>query len=46
MSDIFSTEDDGTPLTPDERRGLIPSYISTRAELNSEEQKNITKAEL
>ena len=46
MSDIFSTEDNGTPLTPDERRGLIPSYISTRAELNSEEQKNITKAEL
>lgn len=46
MSDIFATEDDSTPLTVDERRGLKPSYISTRAELNSEEQRNITKAQL
>lgn len=39
MSDIFATEEDRTPLTADERRGLRPSYISTRAELNVEEQK-------
>lgn len=46
MTDLFFTEDGGTPLSPDEKRGLIPAYISTRGELNSEEQKNITKAEV
>lgn len=47
MSDIFGGEDDGnTPLTPDEKMGLIPSYISTRGELNREEQRNITQGEI
>ncbi len=46
MSDIFNDPEDATPLTPEERRGLIPSYISTRAELNREEQNNILEAEI
>lgn len=44
--DIFSADEDSTPLTPDEKRGLIPSYVSTRAELNREEQNNIKKAQI
>lgn len=30
-----------TPLTPDERDGLIPDFISTHGELNELEQRNI-----
>ena len=44
MSDIFNEPEDATPLSPEDKRGLIPSYISTRAELNREEQRNILKA--
>jgi Fic-DOC domain mobile mystery protein B len=33
-----------TPLTPDEREGLIPEYISTHGELNELEHKNIQDA--
>lgn len=45
MSDIFSSDDDTTPLTPEERRGLIPDYIATRRELDELEQANILKGE-
>ena len=40
MSDpLFDAEDDAaTPLTPDERAQLIPTYITTRAQLNEAEQ--------
>ena len=42
-------DDDGddatTPLTPDEKKGLIPSYITLRRELNEAEQLGITAAE-
>lgn len=34
-----------TPLSEEERRGLIPSYITLRAELNEAEQANILEAE-
>lgn len=46
MSDpLFEGDDDAnTPLTAEEREQLIPSYISTRAELNEAEQVNITRA--
>jgi Fic-DOC domain mobile mystery protein B len=44
MSDMFVEPDDATPLSPEDKRGLIPSYISTRAELNREEQRNILEA--
>ncbi len=43
---IFDGDDEGnTPLTPEEREGLRPSWIATRAELNRAEFDNITKAE-
>ncbi|WP_332767588.1 mobile mystery protein B [Phenylobacterium sp.] len=34
-----------TPLTPAEREGLIPTYITNRAELNEAEQLNILEAD-
>lgn len=43
---IFDEPDDATPLSEEEKQGLIPSYISTRAELNQAEQRNIIKAEI
>jgi len=33
-----------TPLTPEEREGLIPSHITLRSELNELEQQNILEA--
>ena len=46
MSDPLLPEDDGqTPLSDEEREGLIPSYITLRAELNEAEQANILEAE-
>lgn len=47
MSDpLFDDEDDAaTPLSPDEKSGLIPSYITLRRELNEAEQLGIIAAE-
>lgn len=48
MSDpLFDDDGDdaSTPLTPDEKSGLIPSYITLRRELNEAEQLGITAAE-
>lgn len=47
MSDpLFDPGDDAaTPLAPDERRQLIPTYITTRAQLNEAEQIGITGAD-
>jgi len=43
---LFDAEDEAaTPLDPDEREGLIPSYISLRRELNEAEAMNIAEAE-
>jgi len=36
--------DGSTPLDPDEREGLIPTYIATRDDLNAAEQANIASA--
>lgn len=38
-------DDAATPLTADERDGLIPAYITLRRELNEAEQTNIVEAE-
>lgn len=38
-------QDAATPLTPVEREGLIPTYITNRAELNEAEQLNILEAD-
>ena len=46
MSDpLFDQDDAATPLAPEEREGLIPSYITLRRELNEAEQANILEAE-
>jgi Fic-DOC domain mobile mystery protein B len=46
MSDLFDERGDGpTPLSAEEREGLIPSYITTRSELNEAEQANILEAQ-
>ena len=47
MSDpLFDADDDAnTPLTPEEREKLIPSYITLRRELNEVEQVNIAQAD-
>ncbi len=42
---LFDQDDAATPLTPEEREGLIPSYITLRHELNEAEQANILEAE-
>ncbi|MCU0989710.1 MAG: mobile mystery protein B [Xanthomonadales bacterium] len=45
MTDPVPEQDDAnTPLTPEERDGLIPSYITLRSELNAAEQANILEA--
>lgn len=43
--DLFHEDDANTPLTHEERLGLIPSYITLRSELNEVEQINITEGE-
>lgn len=42
---LFNYDKDATPLTEEERRQLLPSYITLRAELNEAEQRNILEAE-
>ncbi len=41
MSWLYDQPEDATPLTPDEREGLIPSHVTLRRELNELEQQNI-----
>ena len=41
MADIFAGPDGSTPLSPQDRRGLRQSWISTRDDLNAAEQANI-----
>ena len=45
MTGLFEEPDDATPLTPEEREGLIPSHVTLRSELNELEQQNIIEAE-
>lgn len=47
MTDPLEEEQDdaSTPLTAEEREGLIPSFITLRHELNEAEQSNILAAE-
>lgn len=45
MDPLFDQDDAATPLSPDERQGLIPSYITLRRELNEAEQASILEAE-
>ena len=46
MTDPLAEQDDSsTPLSTEEREGLIPSYIALRGELNEAEQANILEAD-
>ena len=46
MSDpLFEQDDAATPLSEEEKDGLLPSYITLRGELNEAEQANILEAE-
>ena len=42
---LFEQDDAATPLSEEEKEGLIPSYIALRGELNEAEQANILEAE-
>jgi Fic-DOC domain mobile mystery protein B len=43
---LFESDDEAnTPLTTEEREGIIPSYITLRHELNEAEQTNISDAQ-
>lgn len=47
MTDLLDDEPEGaTPLTPEEREGLIPAQVMLRRELNELEQENILDANL
>jgi Fic-DOC domain mobile mystery protein B len=45
MSGPLSEPENATPLTPEEREGLIPSHVTLRSELNALEQQNILEAD-
>jgi Fic-DOC domain mobile mystery protein B len=45
MIGIFDATKNATPLSPEERDGLVPTYITLRSELNELEQKNIAQAD-
>ncbi|HEY4404834.1 MAG TPA: mobile mystery protein B [Xanthobacteraceae bacterium] len=45
MTDPFEADDAATPLTPEERDGLIPTHVTLRSELNELEQQNILEAD-
>ena len=45
MSGPHDEPNDATPLTPEERDGLIPSHVTLRRELNELEQQNILEAD-
>jgi len=44
VSGLHKQPDDATPLTSEERAGLIPSHVALRSELNELEQQNIVEA--
>ncbi|PDT04336.1 cell filamentation protein Fic [Rhizobium chutanense] len=43
MTDLFQEPKDATPLEPQEREGLLQSWITHRNDLNEAEQENIVK---
>jgi Fic-DOC domain mobile mystery protein B len=47
VTNLHDDEPEGaTPLTPEEREGLIPAHVTLRRELNELEQQNILEASL
>jgi Fic-DOC domain mobile mystery protein B len=45
MTGLLDEEKGATPLTPEEREGLIPSHVTLHSELNELEQQNILEAD-
>jgi len=45
MIGLFDATEGATPLSPEARKGLIPTHVTLRSELNELEQKNIGKAD-
>jgi Fic-DOC domain mobile mystery protein B len=43
--ELLGADDHATPLTPEERKELIPTHVTLRSELNELEQKNIGSAD-
>jgi Fic-DOC domain mobile mystery protein B len=43
VTDLFHEPDDATPLAPEERDGLLQTWITHRRDLNEAEQENILK---
>jgi len=43
VTDLFQEPDDATPLEPEEREGLLQTWITHRSDLNEAEQENIVK---
>ena len=41
MTDLFPEPDNSTPLAPEEREGLLQSWVTHRRDLNEAEQQNI-----
>jgi hypothetical protein len=41
MTGPFAADGDATPLTPEERNGLIPTHVTLSRELDELEQQNI-----
>jgi Fic-DOC domain mobile mystery protein B len=41
VTDLFQEPDDATPLEPEEREGILQSWITHRRDLNEAEQENI-----
>jgi Fic-DOC domain mobile mystery protein B len=41
----FDADNEATPLTVEERNGLIPTHVTLRSELNELEQQNISEAD-
>ncbi len=41
MTDLFTEPRGGTPLEPEEREGLLPTWVITRDDLNAAEAENI-----
>lgn len=46
MTDIFDHPAGATPLTEEDREGLIPTWVATREDLNRAERDNIASATL
>jgi Fic-DOC domain mobile mystery protein B len=43
-SGLFDEPAGATPIDPDDAKGLIPTWVATRGDLNNAEQENIAKA--